>query len=121
MWNGKSWKENQERKIGHRKNQAYQILEFFISTQAANYTQKITVLKLRENYLQEIEHLKTNNKQGHESLDICLKDLGERVDLHTNLIEDHRLCRTSIAKISETVEGLTDALKSQNLRQFDTR
>ena len=23
MWNGKSWKENQERKIGQRKNQAY--------------------------------------------------------------------------------------------------
>ena len=23
VWNGKSWKENQERKIGQRKNQAY--------------------------------------------------------------------------------------------------
>jgi len=81
----------------------------------------ILVLKLRDNYLQEIEHIKTNNKQGHESLDICLKDLGKRVDLHTKLIEDHRLCRTSIAKISETVEGLSDALKSQVSRHFDTR
>ena len=94
--------------------------QILISTQAANYTKNYSFEAARK-LPQEIEHLKTNNKQGHESLDICLKDLGKRVDLHTKLIEDHRLCRTSIAKISETVEGLSDALKSQNLRHFDTR
>jgi len=81
----------------------------------------ILVLKLRENYLQEIEHLKTNNMQGFQSLNMCLSDLSSRESNVNRLHEEQHLCRLTMAKVSETVDHLSQALRDQLAKHKATK
>jgi len=81
----------------------------------------ILVLKLREGYIQEIEHLKTNNLQDFQSLNMCLTDLSSREFSVNRLHEEQHLCRLTMAKVSETMDHLSQALRDQMERHNVTK
>ena len=80
MWNGKSWKENQERKIGQRKNQAYRQNKT-LHTRIENFKGAFRRTKNQRNLSQihdfldkiSLAKIKTRKsfKKGSENSQIC--------------------------------------------------
>ena len=65
--------------------------------------------------------MKTNNLQDFQSLNMCLTDLSSREFSVNRLHEEQHLCRLTMAKVSETMDHLSQALRDQMERHNVTK